>query len=256
MRMYSRFLARGLAAVLSIAAVGGGTVYAGSIIAQNDLIDQEAAENFALIDANVKKDDVSNMYSHLERDDGRYIYEVKFHAGDYEYEYEILAEDGAVLEKDRETVKKASASAKPAEANSAEAKPASAKPAEADSTEAKPAEADSADTKPAAGTSGTSKSSTSGAAEADSKKTAANKTSAAGTPSGHYISLEKAKQIALDDAGYTEDQVRFSTAKFEDDDDEGETYEIEFYFGNMEYEYEIDAVTGEILDSSAETEDD
>lgn len=241
MRMYSRFLARGLAAVLSIAAVGGGTVYAGSIIAQNDLIDQEAAENFALIDANVKKDDVSNMYSHLERDDGRYIYEVKFYAGDYEYEYEILAEDGAVLEKDRETVKKAPASAKPAEDNSAEAKP---------------AEADSADTKTAAGTSGTSKSSTSGAAEADSKKTAANKASGAGTPSGHYISLEKAKQIALDDAGYTEDQVRFSTAKFEDDDDEGETYEIEFYFGNMEYEYEIDAVTGEILDSSAETEDD
>lgn len=241
MRMYSRFLARGLAAVLSIAAVGGGTVYAGSIIAQNDLIDQEAAENFALIDANVKKDDVSNMYSHLERDDGRYIYEVKFYAGDYEYEYEILAEDGAVLEKDRETVKKAPASAKPAEDNSAETKP---------------AEADSADTKPAAGTSSTSKSSTSGAAEADSKKTAANKASAAGTPSGHYISLEKAKQIALDDAGYTEDQVRFSTAKFEDDDDEGETYEIEFYFGNMEYEYEIDAVTGEILDSSAETEDD
>lgn len=217
MRMYSRFLARGLAAVLSIAAVGGGTVYAGSIIAQNDLIDQESAENFALIDANVKKDDVSNMYSHLERDDGRYIYEVKFYAGDYKYEYEILAEDGAVLEKDRETVKKASASAKPAEANSAEANPASAKPAEADSAETKPA---------------------------------------AGTPSGHYISLEKAKQIALDDAGYTEDQVRFSTAKFEDDDDEGETYEIEFYFGNMEYEYEIDAVTGEILDSSAETEDD
>ena len=241
MRMYSRFLARGLAAVLSIAAVGGGTVYAGSIIAQNDLIDQEAAENFALIDANVKKDDVSNMYSHLERDDGRYIYEVKFYAGDYEYEYEILAEDGAVLEKDRETVKKAPASTKPAEDNSAETKP---------------AEADSADTKPAAGTSGTSKSSTSGAAAADSKKTAANKASAAGTPSGHYISLEKAKQIALDDAGYTEDQVRFSTAKFEDDDDEGETYEIEFYFGNMEYEYEIDAVTGEILDSSAETEDD
>lgn len=251
MRMYSRFLARGLAAVLSIAAVGGGTVYAGSIIAKNDLIDQEAAENFALIDANVKKDDVSNMYSHLERDDGRYIYEVKFYAGDYEYEYEILAEDGAVLEKDRETVKKASASAKPAGA-----KPASAKPAEDNSAETKPAEADFADTKPAAGTSGTSKSSTSGAAAADSKKTAANKTSAAGTPSGHYISLEKAKQIALDDAGYTEDQVRFSTAKFEDDDDEGETYEIEFYFGNMEYEYEIDAVTGEILDSSAETEDD
>ena len=51
----------------------------------------------------------------------------------------------------------------------------------------------------------------------------------------------------------------FSTAKFEkddDDDDEAPEYEIEFFKGNIEYEYDIDALTGKILDFSSEIDDD
>ena len=79
------------------------------------------------------------------------------------------------------------------------------------------------------------------------------------TAAGDYIGVERAKQIALDDAGFSENEVIFSTAKFEkddDDDDEAPEYEIEFFKDNVEYEYDIDALTGKILDFSSEIDDD
>ena len=67
--------------------------------------------------------------------------------------------------------------------------------------------------------------------------------------------MDRAKQIALQDAGLEEEEVIFTAAKFEDDDGRKE-YDIEFYCGSLEYEYEIDAMTGRILDSDVETEND
>jgi len=40
---------------------------------------------------------------------------------------------------------------------------------------------------------------------------------------------------------------------YEDDDGRG-VYEIEFYVGNTEYDYEIDAHSGAILEASAEND--
>ena len=45
----------------------------------------------------------------------------------------------------------------------------------------------------------------------------------------------------------------YSKAKLDDDDDRG-VYEIEFYVGNTEYDYEIDAHSGAILEASAEND--
>ena len=60
------------------------------------------------------------------------------------------------------------------------------------------------------------------------------------------IGLEKAKGIALTDAGFTAEQVRFKKAKQKRDD--GVTkYEIEFVKDGREYKYEINADTGAIL---------
>lgn len=61
------------------------------------------------------------------------------------------------------------------------------------------------------------------------------------------IGLERAKSIALEDAGLKAKNVRFSTLKFEEDRRET-VYEIEFYQGRDEYEYTIDAYSGEILE--------
>ena len=62
------------------------------------------------------------------------------------------------------------------------------------------------------------------------------------------ISLEKAKEIALADAGFTAQQVRFKRAK-RDRKDGVAIYEIEFEKGGREYEYVIHAGTGAILKS-------
>ncbi|MDO5062140.1 MAG: PepSY domain-containing protein [Peptostreptococcaceae bacterium] len=69
------------------------------------------------------------------------------------------------------------------------------------------------------------------------------------------ITLEKAKQIALNYVGLSASQVTFTKAKL-DKDDGRLTYEIKFYAGNTEYDFEIDAQTGRILDFDYEVEDD
>lgn len=61
------------------------------------------------------------------------------------------------------------------------------------------------------------------------------------------IGAERAKEIALEHAGLTESDVRFVKAEL-DRDDRIVKYEIEFYAGMTEYSYEIDAVSGEILE--------
>ena len=59
------------------------------------------------------------------------------------------------------------------------------------------------------------------------------------------ISEAQAKQIALENEGLTEDLVTFVWSNIDYDDGVME-YEVEFYSGNMEYDYDIDATTGAI----------
>lgn len=61
-----------------------------------------------------------------------------------------------------------------------------------------------------------------------------------------YITAEKAKEIALDHAGVKAADAVFLLAGL-DWDDGKVCYEVEFYSGSMEYDYDIDAVTGAIL---------
>ena len=68
------------------------------------------------------------------------------------------------------------------------------------------------------------------------------------------ITLERAKQIALADAGFTASQVRFTEAKKETDHGVAK-YEIEFVKDGWEYEYEIHAGTGAILEKDKEWAD-
>lgn len=59
------------------------------------------------------------------------------------------------------------------------------------------------------------------------------------------ISVDAAKQIALKHAGLSADKVTFIKAHL-DYDDGVRIYDIEFYSGNTEYDYEINAQTGAI----------
>ena len=84
-------------------------------------------------------------------------------------------------------------------------------------------------------------------ARAFAKLKPASQTTAAAEPDG-TIGVEKAKTVALEKVGLSEDEVVFSKAKLDRDDGRLE-YDIEFYVvGEREYEFEIDAHTGEILD--------
>lgn len=72
--------------------------------------------------------------------------------------------------------------------------------------------------------------------------------------SGKYIGIDKAKTIAVNHAGLSISDITFSKAKLDTDD--GKTvYEIEFYKGGIEYEYEIDASSGKILEYDSEQDD-
>ena len=70
----------------------------------------------------------------------------------------------------------------------------------------------------------------------------------ASSASGNYITVERAKQIALNNAGVKEANAVFLRANLDWDDGRMQ-YEVEFYSGNTEYDYDIDAVTGAILSS-------
>ena len=74
------------------------------------------------------------------------------------------------------------------------------------------------------------------------------------TASGDYISVDRAKQIALNDAGVKESNAVFLRANLDWDDGRMQ-YEVEFYSGSTEYDYDIDAVTGAILSSDRDMED-
>ena len=59
------------------------------------------------------------------------------------------------------------------------------------------------------------------------------------------ITQAQAKQIALENAGLKEEEVTFVRSHIDYDDGVME-YEVEFYSGNTEYDYDIDAMTGAI----------
>jgi len=70
----------------------------------------------------------------------------------------------------------------------------------------------------------------------------------------NYIGNEEAKRIALAHAGVNEADVYDLDAEL-DFDDAVVHYDVDFKAGGMEYDYDIDAVTGEILYFNSEYDD-
>ena len=68
------------------------------------------------------------------------------------------------------------------------------------------------------------------------------------------VTLEKARQIAVKDAGIKGAEISFTKAKL-DTDDGVKIYEIEFTYNGNEYEYDINAKTGTIIEKSKEPVD-
>lgn len=62
----------------------------------------EDAKKIAFEDAGVNEADVRALDTDTDFEGERRYYEIDFKAGDYEYEYEIDAENGKILKKDKE----------------------------------------------------------------------------------------------------------------------------------------------------------
>ena len=67
--------------------------------------------------------------------------------------------------------------------------------------------------------------------------------------STNYISRDKAKSIALNDAGLKGSKVRQLEVELDKEDNK---YEVDFEYNGKEYSYEINATTGKIIDKEVE----
>ena len=150
-------------------------------------IGTDAAVEKALTHASLSYDEITSLKTELDWDDGMMVYEVEFHAGGYEYEYEINAKTGDILksEKERED------------------------------------DIPSVPSVPSGGN------------------------------DGNYLSVEQAKSLVFAHAEITADSAWDIDIGFERDNGLA-VYELDFKSDGYEYDYEINAVTGDILKSEKE----
>lgn len=163
-------------------------------------ITEEEAVSIALKHAGLTKDQVTHLYARFGYDDMRPEYDVDFLYDGMEYDYEIHAETGKILQSEHEL------------------------------TDRIPENAPKADT------------------------TAAAPAQAPAQPAGNRLTDEEARDIALRHAGLTADAVKGLRVEFDYDDGRPE-YEVDFRSDGYEYDYEIHAETGEIIDWDKEWDD-
>lgn len=212
---------------------------------QGGLLPLEEAREIALKDAGLDREEVSFTQAELDGDGEPPVYEFAFYGGNVEYGYGINARTGAVYSKSTTTYVgqgTGTASPPPAPSRTAESTPPAADSPAPSQGQARP----SASLPPQTP-----------AVVAPPSANMAPPTAGIAPPGGlsgagqSQITLDEAKGIAVGDAGLTEAQVAYHKAKL--DYEHGvAVYEIEFISGGMEYEYEIDAATGAVLEASRE----
>lgn len=222
--------------VLCMAALAGCQNQQSQTAQTAEYIGIEAAKETALKSAGLTEDQADFSTAGLDSRDGTFFYQVNFEAEGMEYDYAIDAVTGVVIE-ENSVAADDGAEATGAAASEAETSGAAAD----DGAEAVGAAA----SKDAAGDAASGAVQASGAAQAS--EAAQTSAAAQNASDSGMIGEEKAKEIALNHAGLTEGQTQRLWVK-RDYDDGRSIYEVEFYGeGRDEYDYEIDAVTGEIV---------
>ena len=216
--------------VLCMAALAGCQNQQSQTAQTAEYIGIEAAKETALKSAGLTEDQADFSTAGLDSRDGTFFYQVNFEAEGMEYDYAIDAVTGVVIEEN------SVAADDGAEAAGAAASEAETSGAAAD---------DGAEAVGAAASRDAAGDAASGAVQAS--EAAQTSAAAQNASDSGMIGEEKAKEIALNHAGLTEDQTQRLWVK-RDYDDGRSIYEVEFYGeGRDEYDYEIDAVTGEIV---------
>ena len=250
-----------------------GILYAKDRVALNDILNEEEAVNFAYLDAGVSSDDVISYTTERDKALGEYVYRINFSSKDATYSYVVDANHGDIISGIKENTgngniaqnnnsdnnNNPSLSIHEEKPENTEKKPGenSQKDVNKDKTGDKPKTddksgatdnigGDAADKSSATKTDDTSKNTPSKKPD----KTESNTNTSSDTK--RYISVDKAKTIALKQAGLTPAMVTFGKAVLKKDDGRV-IYEIEFFTSSNECEYEIDAYSGAILSQDVDT---
>lgn len=203
------------AATGNTAIVNSGSGNAADISGTSTSIDENKAKSIALADAGVQEADTAYLVVKPDYDNGTAVYDVEFYVASTKLEYDY--EIDAATGKIRgmdQDIEGYTPS----------------------STNTNPATSTNNNT---AANSGSTNNSTA--------------TSSGSTSTGTAVDEAKAKSIALSDAGVKEADTAYLKVKL-DYDDGVKVYDVEFYAGGTEYDYEINAATGEIrsMDHDAE----
>ena len=192
---------------------------------------QAEAEQVTLDHAGLKETEITLRKIHMETENGIKVYDIEFYTSTMEYEYEIDAITGEIREHSVEQTRgsETGEEQEPAKAQTEEAEAKQEVPGQEDS-EPQQEVPEQEDSEP-------------------QQEVPEQENSEPQQETVTYISIEKAKQTALSHAGQS--GVTFTKAKLEREDGRM-IYDIEFYAGDWEYEYEIDAISGSILDYDSE----
>lgn len=226
------------------------------------------AEAKAAVLANVglSEEDVRFVRFHLEPADDDSRYDIEFISENAEYDYVVNAVTGKILSMNCEIGSYNIASVPPeimppADIPTANMPPAATQPAASMPTDTPPVSAGPTDTPPASA--GSTDAPLTNTPAASTKPTAAPPaatqpaasipTNAPAEAAQQYIGADAAKQAALYHAGLDAAAVRFTHAHLEWEHGCW-TYDVEFHKDNTEYDYSINALTGEILSHSHDTE--
>lgn len=213
-----------IAAAVVILAVSLLATACTSVNSTMDDIGLDEAFAVALAHAEVTESDVELTKSRKDTEGALIVYEFDFMKDNVSYEYDVNGTTGEIMEFSREIINKKG------------------------NDDAGTNQAPAAD-KPNSGNSGSTVSPDAASSGSDSSGSGSSGSSAS------YIGADKAKSIALENAGVKTSAAVFTAAKL-DRDDGRYLYEIDFYTSDTEYDYEIDAITGKILDRDSEPLDD
>lgn len=220
-------------AVVLIALVAVIAMFATTSFAESSSIGKENAQNFAFVDAGIDPLEAKKIKTEFEFKNGQFIYDVEFVSNGTEYEYWIKASNGSIIKKEMdasdEIIKQ-----------------------KEDNDKKKENEVNKEQTTNNEEKNNVENYNNNNTQKEETKKNENTQKESTNTNSSNLISLETAKNKALSNAGVSASKCTFTKAKL-DIDDGIKVYNIEFKTSDKEYEYEIDAKTGEIRSKDIDT---
>lgn len=255
----SRSIALPIAAAVAILAVTAIAIVAWGG-RRSRVMDRSEAMEHALSDAGLALADVTLTRQELQRDGGRNCYEIEFVSETHVYEYEIDAATGEVRGVSIHALGTEGAAASASQGQTGKGQP-DAENGQSEPSGQQPGTAEG-QSQPEGGqpeASGQQPGTAEGQSQSEGDQPEASgqqpptagQTNPQSRPAGAVETIDAAKAAALADAGLAESDVTFTKEKL-DWDDGIAVYDIEFLTADTEYDYEIDAATGAVLDKSAE----